>query len=40
MSAAGRRSSQGDEYQTRVATHWLIRLLEDDNLDYIQAEVI
>ncbi len=40
MSAAGRRSLQGYDYQIRVATHWLIRLLEDDDLDYIQAEVM
>lgn len=36
MSIAGKRSSLGDEYQLRVALHWLIRLLEDDNIESIQ----
>ncbi|MBW4490345.1 MAG: ATP-binding protein [Trichocoleus desertorum ATA4-8-CV12] len=36
MSLAGKRSSQGDEYQLRVALHWLIRLLEDDSIRGIQ----
>lgn len=40
MSVAGKRSIQGDEYQIRVAAHWLIRLLEEDTLAYVQAEVI
>jgi hypothetical protein len=35
MSIAGKKSSQGDEYQLRVALHWLIRLLDDDS-DSIQ----
>jgi hypothetical protein len=36
MSIAGRRSSLGDEYQLRVALHWLIRLLEDSTIESIQ----
>lgn len=36
MSIAGKKSSQGDEYQLRVALHWLIRLLEDDSIQGIQ----
>lgn len=36
MSIAGKRSSLGDEYQLRVALHWLIRLLEDDTIESIQ----
>jgi len=36
MSLAGKRSSLGDEYQLRVALHWLIRLLEDDTIESIQ----
>ena len=36
MSLAGKRSSQGDEYQLRVALHWLIRLLEDYSIQGIQ----
>lgn len=36
MSIAGKRSSLGDEYQLRVALHWLIRLLEDNTIEAIQ----
>ena len=36
MSTAGKKSSQGDEYQLRVALHWLIRLLDDDSIAGIQ----
>lgn len=36
MSLAGKRSSQGDEYQLRVALHWLIRLVEDNTIQCIQ----
>lgn len=36
MSIAGKKSSQGDEYQLRVALHWLIRLLDDDSIEGIQ----
>ena len=36
MSSAGKRSSLGDEYQLRVALHWLIRLLEDNTIQSIQ----
>lgn len=38
MSIAGKRSNQGDEYQLRVALHWLIRLLEDDSICSIQGD--
>lgn len=38
MSVAGRRSLQGDEYQVCIATHWIIQLLESDDIAYIQAE--
>lgn len=38
MSIAGTRSTQGDEYQLRIALHWLIRLLADDSIRAIQAE--
>ncbi|QLQ33245.1 MAG: hypothetical protein HZT40_18455 [Candidatus Thiothrix singaporensis] len=38
MSRAGTKSSQGDDYQIAVAIHWIIRLLSDDTIDYIQAE--
>ena len=36
MSIAGKRSSLGDEYQLRIALHWLIRLLEGDTIESIQ----
>ena len=36
MSIDGKRSTQGDEYQLRVALHWLIRLLDCDSIDGIQ----
>ncbi|MDD5391757.1 MAG: ATP-binding protein [Thiothrix sp.] len=38
MSRQGTKSGQGDDYQIAVAIHWVIRLLSDDNIDYIQAE--
>jgi hypothetical protein len=40
MSVAGKRSSQGDEYQLRVALHWLIRLLEDNSIQGIQVNSV
>lgn len=36
MSIAGKKSSQGDEYQLRVALHWLIQLLDNDSIAGIQ----
>lgn len=38
MSLAGKRSTQGDEYQLRVALHWLISMLEDDSIYSIQVD--
>ncbi|MEW5925912.1 MAG: hypothetical protein AB1941_00360 [Gemmatimonadota bacterium] len=38
MSIAGTRSSQGDEYQLRVALHWTIRLLSEPDIKAVQAE--
>ena len=38
MSIAGTRSAQGDEYQLRIALHWAIRLLTDEEVEAIQAE--
>ncbi|HEV2147725.1 MAG TPA: ATP-binding protein [Longimicrobiaceae bacterium] len=38
MSIAGTRSSQGDEYQLRIALHWTIRLLSDSAIEAVQAE--
>ncbi|MEB3218379.1 MAG: ATP-binding protein [Nostocales cyanobacterium 94392] len=36
MSIAGKKSSLGDEYQLRIALHWLIRMLEEDTIESIQ----
>ncbi|MEO0926743.1 MAG: hypothetical protein AAFY63_12825 [Cyanobacteria bacterium J06643_13] len=36
MSIAGKKSSQGDEYQLRIALYWLIRLLDDNHIQGIQ----
>jgi hypothetical protein len=38
MSLAGTKSTQGDEYQLRIALHWLVRLLEDENISGIQLQ--
>ena len=38
MSRAGTFSAQGDEYQLQIGLHWLIRLLEDKSIDFIQLE--
>ena len=40
MSLAGVRSSQGDEYQLRVALHWLIRLLQDNSIHGLQVNSV
>ena len=33
-------SNQGDEYQRLIALHWVVRLLYEDNLDWVQMEAI
>lgn len=38
MSIAGTRSSQGDEFQLRIALHWCIRLLGEPDINAVQAE--
>ncbi len=38
MSIAGTRSSQGDEYQLRVALYWIIRLLVEPAIKAVQGE--
>ena len=40
MSIAGKRSDSGDEYQLRVAIHWLLHLLSDDAIDGIQVNSV
>ncbi|CAA6810026.1 MAG: Unknown protein [uncultured Thiotrichaceae bacterium] len=38
MSRAGTKSSQGDDYQRAVVVNWMIHLLSNSDIDYIQAE--
>ena len=38
MSLAGRQSNLGDEYQLCVALHWTIKLLSDNDIDFIQVD--
>lgn len=38
MSIAATRSHQGDEYQVCIALHWLIRLLTDESISYLQVD--
>ncbi|HHT9137081.1 MAG TPA: AAA family ATPase [Candidatus Wunengus sp. YC60] len=33
-------SNQGDEYQRLIALHWVVRLLYEDDLDWVQMEAI
>ncbi|MCK4814950.1 ATP-binding protein, partial [bacterium] len=40
MSIAARRSHRGDEYQLRIAVHWLIRLLSDETLEWVQVDTV
>ena len=38
MSRAGAKSDQGDDYQRSVALFWMIRLLGDEEIDFVQAQ--
>jgi len=38
MSKAGTYSNQGDDYQRAVAIHWMIQLISDESIEYMQAE--
>ncbi len=38
MSKAGTYSNQGDDYQRAIALKWIIELLIDNSIDYVQAE--
>lgn len=40
MSIAGKRASQGFDYQDIIAIHWLIQLLQNDELASVQLEII
>lgn len=40
MSIAARRSHRGDEYQLDIAVHWLVRLLHEDDLDWVQVDSV
>ena len=33
-------SNQGDEYQRLIALHWVVRLLIEDDLEWVQMEAI
>ncbi|MCI5210214.1 MAG: hypothetical protein D3910_15800, partial [Candidatus Electrothrix sp. ATG2] len=38
MSRAGVKSDQGDDYQRFIALHWMIRLISDEEIEYVQAQ--
>jgi len=38
MSIAGQRSTFGDYYQNAIAMHWVIQMLLDDSIKYVQPE--
>ncbi|MCI5124332.1 MAG: hypothetical protein D3925_07620 [Candidatus Electrothrix sp. AR5] len=38
MSRQGAKSDQGDDYQRFIALHWIIRLISDDEIEYVQAQ--
>lgn len=40
MSLAGKRSTQGDEYQLCIALHWLIKLIEYNSIEGIQIDSV
>ena len=41
MSIAAKRSHRGDEYQLKIALHWITRLiLEDEEWKWVQIETI
>ncbi|MCI5224157.1 MAG: hypothetical protein D3924_16175, partial [Candidatus Electrothrix sp. AR4] len=38
MSRQGAKSDQGDDYQRFIALHWMIRLISDDEIEFVQAQ--
>ncbi len=38
MSRAGVKSDQGDDYQRFIALHWMIRLINDEEIKFVQAQ--
>ena len=38
MSKAGTYSNQGDDYQRAIAINWVIKLLTNDSIEYVQVE--
>ncbi len=38
MSKAGTYSNQGDDYQRAIAVNWIIELLVNDKIEYVQVE--
>ncbi len=40
MSIAARRSHRGDEYQLKIAVNWLIRLLMENEINWVQIDSV
>jgi len=40
LSVAARRSHRGDEYQLRIALHWITRLILEDKWEWVQIEAV
>ena len=40
MSVAAKRSHRGDEYQLKVAVHWVTQLLSENELEWVQIESV
>jgi hypothetical protein len=38
MSKAGTYSNQGDDYQRAIAINWIIKLMTDNTIEYVQVE--
>jgi len=38
MSKAGTYSNQGDDYQRAIAINWIIKLITDNTIEYVQVE--
>jgi len=40
MSIAAKRSHRGDDFQIQVATHWIVRLLSDEQILFVQVDTV
>ena len=38
MSKAGTYSNQGDDYQRAIAANWIIKMMTDTTIEYVQVE--